>query len=206
MVKSYQDGKVYGIYNTVNNLIYVGSTVQALCHRFQKHKCNSRESSKQSSMRIYQAFRKLGIDKFYIELIENYPCNSVEELRQREGHWIRHFQSYKPDMGYNYQIAGRPRKEKEEAYRETHKEQRAQQWKEWYAKNKDKVEERKKEYRKDHKEDMSIYNKEYAQKNKDKIHEQRSLLVMCECGEEVKKMSMRLHKKSKKHLDKLSSI
>ena len=33
--------------------------------------------------------RELGVENFYIELIENFPCDTVEELRAREGHYIR---------------------------------------------------------------------------------------------------------------------
>ena len=32
---------------------------------------------------------EMDVDNFYIELIENYPCNDVYELRAREGHFIR---------------------------------------------------------------------------------------------------------------------
>eukprot|EP00971_Amphidinium_carterae_P245450 4873935-Amphidinium_carterae.1 len=33
--------------------------------------------------------RDIGVENFYIELIETFPCASKEELRAREGHWIR---------------------------------------------------------------------------------------------------------------------
>ena len=32
---------------------------------------------------------ELGVGIFYIELIENHPCNDIYELRAREGHFIR---------------------------------------------------------------------------------------------------------------------
>ena len=44
---------------------------------------------------------ELGLDNFYIELIENYSCNNREELSKREGEIIR---EYKPDL--NKHIAG----------------------------------------------------------------------------------------------------
>ena len=31
----------------------------------------------------------IGIDKFYIELVENYTCNDIYELMAREGYFIR---------------------------------------------------------------------------------------------------------------------
>ena len=33
--------------------------------------------------------KKYGFDNFYIELIENYPCECKEEMAAREGYWIR---------------------------------------------------------------------------------------------------------------------
>jgi hypothetical protein len=32
---------------------------------------------------------KLGIDKFSISLVENYPCTNKTELRRREGEFIQ---------------------------------------------------------------------------------------------------------------------
>ena len=31
---------------------------------------------------------QLGIENFYINLLEKYPCNDIEELRAKEGEWI----------------------------------------------------------------------------------------------------------------------
>lgn len=201
----YSQGKIYIIRNNFNDKIYIGHTTQILCDRMKHHRSNSRPTTKQSSMRLYQAFREIGVENFYIELIENFPCNSVEELRAREGYWIRHYQSFKPDVGYNYQIAGRSRKEKCFEYHATHKDKRSQQWKEWYEKNKDEVKQRKKVYREAHKQETSDYNKEYAEKNKEKIPERMNQVIKCECGEDVMRKSMYLHKKSKRHLSKVST-
>ena len=34
----YQEGKIYKIYNTINDDIYVGSTTQKLCERMRDHR------------------------------------------------------------------------------------------------------------------------------------------------------------------------
>ena len=49
--------------------------------------------------------RTTGKDNFYIELVENYPCNTKEELMAREGHYIRERATL------NHMIAGRTEKE-----------------------------------------------------------------------------------------------
>ena len=48
---------------------------------------------------------KEGVENFYIELIEEYPCDNLEQLRKRERHYIR-------EMGtLNKFIAGRTKSE-----------------------------------------------------------------------------------------------
>ena len=56
---------------------------------------------------------ELGVDNYYIELIENCSCNNREELTKREGEIIR---EYKPDL--NKHIAGRTLSEYKEDNRE----------------------------------------------------------------------------------------
>ena len=44
---NYQDGKIYTIRcRNDDSLIYVGSTTQMLCKRFQSHKCNKTNLNK----------------------------------------------------------------------------------------------------------------------------------------------------------------
>ena len=38
---------------------------------------------------LYAKLKELGFENFYIELIETYPCSNSEELKKREGHFIR---------------------------------------------------------------------------------------------------------------------
>ena len=86
---------------------------------------------------LYNHMIDNGIDNFYIELVENYPCESVEELRKREGELIREYGTL------NKAVAGRGRQAVLKAYRDTHKEQA----KEYHEKNKEKHNERSKDYR-----------------------------------------------------------
>ena len=155
--KDYNNGKIYCIRNNITDDIYVGSTTQPLSKRMAKHRQDSRREIKMHRP-FYLKVNELGIDNFYIELIENYPCESLEQLRKREGHYIR-------KMGtLNQQIAGRTCKElleqnKEkvkEYFKEYSKEYREKQRniKEWVEQNKEKVKQ---------------YDKEYREQNKDKI-------------------------------------
>ena len=64
---NYQEGKIYKIYNSINDDIYVGSTTLKLCERMRDHRKNYR--AKNTS--LYKAFREHGVGNFHIELIEN---------------------------------------------------------------------------------------------------------------------------------------
>jgi len=62
---NYQNGKIYKIIDQNNKIIYIGSTAQKLlCDRYKTHK--------------YKA------PNHKIILIENYSCNSKQELCMRE--------------------------------------------------------------------------------------------------------------------------
>ena len=84
---NYQEGKLYKIYNTVNDDIYVGSTTQKLCELISGHRRYSK--SNRVNRQFYQAFVEHGADNFYIELIEKYQCNDREELHKKAGEYIR---------------------------------------------------------------------------------------------------------------------
>ena len=97
----YKNGKVYQVLNNVNDDIYIGSTYQALSKRLYEHKSDSNEGKGE----LYKLMRDIGKEPFYIELIELYPCNNREELRAREGYYIRERGSL------NKVIAGRTQQE-----------------------------------------------------------------------------------------------
>ncbi|CAE7766832.1 unnamed protein product [Symbiodinium microadriaticum] len=87
--KDYANGKIYAIYNySEPSLVYVGSTCQSLSKRFSKHRreINSRKSQ---TIPLYIKMREIGRVHFYIELLEEYPCENKDQLRAREGYYIR---------------------------------------------------------------------------------------------------------------------
>ena len=79
----YKNGKIYTIrYRGDDNLIYVGSTVQSLPVRFGGHKKDSKRARNQNII-LYKTVEDW--NDWYIELYEIFPCNSVQELKKREG-------------------------------------------------------------------------------------------------------------------------
>ena len=72
---NYLESRIYKIICLNTGLIYVGSTCQPLSKRLAGHKsAHNHTRSKQ----IIEG------GNYIIVLIENYPCNSIEDLRARE--------------------------------------------------------------------------------------------------------------------------
>lgn len=89
----YQNGKIYTIRSPHTTKYYIGGTTQTLAKRFSYHKKYPTLTSKDI----------ISLGDAYIELMELCPCNSVEELRKREGELIREHK----ENCVNKNIAGR---------------------------------------------------------------------------------------------------
>ena len=85
----YKKGKIYQIKNTIDDDVYVGSTTNTLEGRMKGHKGSAQYTKCKQHYSLYHKMNEYGCDKFFIELIEEHPCNSKLELLAREGHWIR---------------------------------------------------------------------------------------------------------------------
>ena len=88
-------GKIYKIYNNINDKIYIGKTVSTLEERFTQHKRDSIRTRCEKRP-LYDAMNKYGKEHFFIELIEE--CD-LQDLSTREIYWIEKFNSY--HYGYN---------------------------------------------------------------------------------------------------------
>ena len=73
-------GKIYKIFNETNT--YIGSTIQTLNQRLSSHKSQYNRGLLNGSICI------LLKENYTIELIENFSCNTKEELLFRERYWI----------------------------------------------------------------------------------------------------------------------
>ena len=92
-------GEIYIIKNNVNDKVYIGQTIQGYKNRFYAHK----HETKSIDRPLYRAFRKYGVDNFYVELLEdNIPYNMLDE---REIYWIDYYDCVNPN-GYNISHGG----------------------------------------------------------------------------------------------------
>jgi group I intron endonuclease len=184
----YQNGKIYKILNTIDDDCYIGSTTQPLSKRMVKHRSNVHGEATKDRL-LYIKMRIHGVENFYIELVEEYPCENIEQLRQREGQYIR-------ELGtLNHYIAGRSKqqhvldnmehnREVGKRYYEENKEQVLQRNKKYYTKNKEQV--------------LQQQNKYYTEHN-EKIKEWRSTRVQCSCGSHYTLSHKSSHMKSLRH-------
>ena len=167
----YKNGKIYQIKNTIDEEVYVGSTIAPLNRRMTKHKYSAKIEGEKP---LYLKMNQYGFDKFFIELIEEYQCNSKLELFAREGYWIR-------DRGtLNKQIQGRTRQE-------------------WFDDNKEYLKEMNKSRYENNKEAINEQRKTYRERNIEKDHEMKNRKCLCECGLIYTHSNKNRHLKSDRH-------
>ena len=124
----------------------------------------------------------LGFDAFYIELIEECPCDNLEQLLRTEGKYIRQMASL------NKIVSGQTKKE-------------------YYDNNIGYILEHKKEYYKQNKERENKRCNAYREKNKEEINEtRRNSIYTCGCGSCIRSHTKARHERSNKHTNWVESI
>ena len=153
---NYQLGKIYKLISP-SGLIYIGSTCEILSKRLGGHKIAYKYYQKHKNKKItsFILFDE-DIDNIDIVLIENYPCNSKDELHARERYYIDSLKCVNKNKPHRTQ----------KEWREENKEYKSQIDKEYYEKNKEYFFQKQKKYYEKNKEKIKEYNKEYSEKRK----------------------------------------
>jgi hypothetical protein len=172
---NYGNGKIYRIEPMCDHdddAVYFGSTSQKLCRRMDTHRGNYKrwKDGKHNKVTVFNLFDKYGVENCKIYLVENYPCDSKEELESREGYYIKN------NVCVNKYVAGRTPKQ-------------------YKIDNKEKIVENNKEYKLKNRDIIKVKNKEYKLKNKDKISQK----FHCKCGGKYCFSAKARHNKSLKH-------
>ena len=154
----YSKSKIYKICNTIDDEIYVGSTCCSLAKRMAKH----RYEAKRKQTIIYRKMNDLGVENFYIVLLEELPeCQNVEQLRKREREKIEELKAT-----LNHFIPSRTTKQWIEEHHEHKKEvDRAN-----YRKKREQRLEYQSQYAKNNPEKVKEYKRRWREKNKEKQH------------------------------------
>lgn len=158
----YQDSKIYALRSYQTDKVYIGSTYNTLAKRFGSHK-----SDFKNPKNYITSHEILKYEDCYIELVEDFPCNSKNELNRREGQVIRETNCV------NKFISGRTHRE----YCNDNPELIAAINKRTYDKHKhtDKFKEARKKYQEEHKEEIADNRRRYYQDNKEEIIEKARL-------------------------------
>jgi hypothetical protein len=151
-MSDYANGKIYRIVCNETGEQYIGSTTQPLNRRLSKHIHHSK-NNKYTQCKSADIIQR---GDFAIELIEDYPCETKEELFARERHFIESMQCVNVKMPTRtleeireYYKQYRERDEKREhmkQYRETHREEIREQLKQYRETHREEIRERMKQY------------------------------------------------------------
>lgn len=89
MVIDYSKSKIYMIKNRDTNDIYVGSTARKyISTRMTEHRSHYKGWKYKNNVTYCTSFILFIYGNPYIELIENYSCKDINELKKRERYWI----------------------------------------------------------------------------------------------------------------------
>lgn len=104
---NYANSKIYKIESLIGNVVYYGSTTQALSKRMAEHRYLFRTNRNKNTSKQVLEF---GDAKIF--LLEAFPCENFEQLTAREGHYIRN------NRCVNKLIPHRTQKEYDDLHRE----------------------------------------------------------------------------------------
>ena len=218
-MRNYNQGKIYKIVCNITGLTYYGSTCEPiLSRRLAKHRSNYKDYLNGASHSHYTtSYKVLENGNCDIILMENYPCNSNDELTSRERYYIENNEcvnkvipsrSHKEYKELNREWYQNYMKEYNKKYREENYDKLLKQKREHYYANKDIILQKQKEYKENEKEKRSLKSKERYEKNKDKIklkkkekYEKNKEKVNCICGSCFLKHGLNNHLRTKKHID-----
>ncbi len=105
-INRYHNGKIYTLRSHQTDMFYIGSTTDALHKRLYGHK-QDYNRWKKYNIRYITSCEMIKYDDCYIELLENFKCETKSELTKREGELIR---SHKSDL-VNIRVDGRTKHE-----------------------------------------------------------------------------------------------
>ncbi len=188
---NYQNSKIYRIWSDKGPKQYIGGTTQSILRRFADHKRRYIQKDEDRKTTAYELFDEYGVENCYIELIENYPCNSKIESNIRESYYIKLYKLQQTAVNRQTPyVTAEEAKERDKKYREDNKEERHEKAKQYREANNDKIKERD--------------NKHYAL-HKEEIQAKRKVKINCGCGTTYSKNHKARHEKSIKHQNYISN-
>lgn len=93
-------GIIYSCLNLINGKRYIGQTIKTIEERKYQHLWECKDSG----LYFHNALKKYGPENFLWEIIDT--TSSLEELNQKEIHWISELKSLWNENGYNISLGG----------------------------------------------------------------------------------------------------
>ena len=82
---NYQLGKIYKLVCRITGEIYIGSTCEpTLARRLVAHRAACKQYHEKNRGTYFSSFQMILRGDYYIDLLENYPSSNNDELRQKE--------------------------------------------------------------------------------------------------------------------------
>jgi hypothetical protein len=175
-------GKIYKISGKGKS--YVGSTTKNLKKRLYHHFLCSLDITGRYNSILYKFIRENGTEHFIIELVEEYNCETIKELRTREQHWIGEL---KPEL--NMVRAIRTEEESKLYYQE------------WAKNHKEELKQYNCEYRQSNYTHLRELNFKNKQEKKEQLKAQQSQSYTCECGVSGWWGNKKRHERTQFHLN-----
>ena len=205
----YSRGKIYKIVDNTNDKCYIGSTCEpTLAKRLSKHVDDYKRYLTQNFHYI-TSFEVLKNGDYNIVLIENYPCNSKDELFSRERYWTNAIDCVNKiknqglfitlgEVEYNKQYREKNNVRLKEQQKQCYYENKVERLKnvnDYRKSHKEIIEEKKRIYYINNKERLDQKNRGYYEINKEKLLEK----FQCPCGGKYLKSTRDRHYRSLKH-------
>lgn len=182
----YSLGKIYKIISNQTDKIYIGSTIQKyLSDRLGGHNYEYKRFLS-GEKKYISSFDLMKYEDHKIILLENFPCNTKEELLAREQYYI--------DMNKNICVNNQCAQRDSKKYYQDNKERIKEKVKVYAENNKEMIAQKKKQYREQKKQEINERKKHYYQENKDEILQKQKEKIKCNiCNKEIRKGGMARH-------------
>jgi hypothetical protein len=173
------NSKIYKIIDNTNGNIYIGSTCLTLEQRLKAHREKYYEKRKYGKGN--SSYDIIKNNDYKIELLENFPCKTKQELLKKEREYIENTKCInilRPIITYQEML---------------------DKTKQWKTNNKDKVKIYGQTKYEKHKDKILESRKIYYEANKDKIKERKSVKIQCDiCNSTITRGILAQHKRSLK--------
>ena len=158
-----------------------------LFRRLAKHKSNFKSFQKGKGNYV-TSFELLKCNDYYIELVEDFPCERKEQLNSREAHFIR-------TMNCINKVIPFLTDEEKKQYKAIHRQE-----------NKEEIKKKQAIFYEENSEDIKQKSLIFYHKNKDDILAKQRVVNTCECGKTFALYNKSNHKRSKFHQNYLQSL